>query len=230
MKCTEACFTHAIKSWGEWKTVDEVMEEVMQDEVYYRQSGGGITINGGGVTVQWEVTLALLKASKERDIHTCVETCMYCKPEILEKFYPYTDMFLADLKSMDSEVHKKWCGAGNEIILDNLIRTAETNIPLVLRIPIIPDINNSEENIRASAEYIVNKMHNRVVQVQLLPYKKMGTEKYASMGIPYPMGEDYKMLPREVWEANIRHLVEIMQEYGIPAVPGSSARIVLTAN
>ena len=67
----------------------------------------------------------------------------------------------------------------------------------------------------------------RVKQVQLLPYRKMGTEKYASMGIPYPMGEDYKMPPREVWEANIRHLVGIMQEYGVPAVPGSSERIEL---
>lgn len=230
MKCTDACFTHAIKSWGNWMTVDEVMDEVMQDEVYYRQSGGGITINGGEVTVQWEFTLALLKACKERDINTCVETCMHCKPEVLEKFYPYTDIFYADLKNMDSEAHKKWSGAGNELILENLIRTAESGIPLVLRIPIIPDINNSEENIRASAEFIVNKLHNRVVQVQLLPYKKMGTEKYASMGIPYPMGEDYKMPPREVWEANIRHLVEIMREYGVPAVPGSSGRVEISTN
>ena len=152
---------------------------------------------------------------------------MYCKPEILERFFPYTDLFLADLKNMDSEAHRKWSGAGNELILENLIRTVESGVPLVLRVPVIPDVNNSEENIRSTAEFIVKKLHNQVKQVQLLPYKKMGTEKYASMGIPYPMGEDYKMLPREVWEANIRHLAEVMQEYGVPAVPGSSARIPL---
>lgn len=217
----------SFKSWGEIKTVDEVMKEVLDDKVYYDQSGGGITINGGEVTVQWEFTLELLKACREQGINTCVETCMYCEPEILEKFYPYTDLFLADIKNMDSQAHKKWSGAGNELILENLIRTAEAGIPLVIRIPILPEINNSEENIRATAEFIVDKLHNRVKQVQLLPYRKMGTEKYASMGIPYPMGEDYKMPPREVWEANIRHLVGIMQEYGVPAVPGSSERIEL---
>lgn len=227
MKCAGACFTHAIKSWGEQKTVEEVMEEVLQDRVYYQQSGGGITLNGGEVTVQWEFALELLKASRAEGINTCVETCMHCKPEILTKFYPYTDLFLADLKNMDSAAHKHWSGVGNELILQNLIQTVNAGVPLVLRIPIIPDVNNSEENIRASAQFIVDQLGNQVKQVQLLPYKKMGTEKYASMGLPYPMGEEYKMPPREVWEENIRHLAAVMQSYGVPAVPGSNVKIPL---
>ena len=113
------------------------------------------------------------------------------------------------------------------MILQNLIQTVNAGVPLVLRIPIIPDVNNSEENIRASAQFIVDQLGNQVKQVQLLPYKKMGTEKYASMGLPYPMGEEYKMPPREVWEENIRHLAAVMQSYGVPAVPGSNVKIPL---
>ena len=222
MACTKACFLHAIKAWGEPMTVEEVMQAVLADEVYYQKSGGGITLNGGEVTVQWQFALAILEACREKNINTCVETCMQCEPEILERFYPLTDLFLADIKTMDSAVHKTWTGVGNELILSNLIKTAQAGVPLVLRIPVLPDINDSEENIRATAQFIVEKMDNKVLQLQLLPYRKMGTEKYASLGIPYPMGEDYQMPPREVWEANLLRLAEVMQEYGVPAVAGSN--------
>lgn len=225
MACAKACFTHAIKSWGEVMTVDEVMTAVLTDEVYYQKSGGGITLNGGEVTVQWEFALSLLKACRNHGIHTCVETGMHCESKILEKFYPYTDLFLADIKNMDTQAHKLWSGVGNELILNNLIQTVQAGVPLVLRIPILPGINNSDDNIRKTAEFIVKSLGNKVLQVQLLPYKKMGTDKYASLGIPYPMGEDYKMPPRQVWEENLLHLAALMQEYGVRAVAGSNSKI-----
>jgi pyruvate formate lyase activating enzyme len=225
MACAGACFTHAIKAWGEIMRVDEVVAQVLQDEVYYKTSGGGVTLNGGEVTVQWEFAMEILSVCRARNINTCVETAMHCDGEILRRFYPITNLFLADIKNMDSAAHREWSGVGNELILANLIQTAQAGIPLVLRIPILPGINNSEENIRRTAEFIANKLDNRVLQVQLLPYKKMGTEKYASLGIPYPMGEDYKMPERQVWEANLLELAELMQRYGVPAVAGSSTRI-----
>lgn len=222
MSCAEACFVHAIKAWGTVMTVDEVMDEVMADVHYYEQSGGGITLNGGEVMVQWEFSLALVKACRERGINTCVETTTYCKPEILEKFFPHVDVWLADLKFMDSEKHKKWTGVGNEQILANLEMMAKAGCKIVLRIPCIPGINDDEENIRASAEFIRDKLGDAVVQLQLLQYRKLGVEKYNSMGIEYPMPKDFEAGERAEREARLRELAAILQEYDIPAVAGSN--------
>lgn len=106
---------------------------------------------------------------------------MFCDQEHLDAIYPYVDLMITDMKSMDTQVHKKYCGAGNEKILVNIKHTVEMGIPLVIRIPVIPDVNNSEENIRATSEFIANELGNHIVQVQLLPYRKMGTENM----IPY---------------------------------------------
>ncbi len=221
MSCANACLTHAIKAWGDVMTVEQVMKEILDDRIYYESSGGGMTLNGGEVTVQWEFALELLKACKAEGISTCVESALLCKPEILEKFVPLTDIFYADIKNMDSEAHAYWSGAGNEQILENIRYLSGTGIPYVLRIPVVPQVNNTEENIRKTAEFILT-LQTLPVQIQLLPYKKMGTEKYASLGRPYPMGEDYMMLPRAEWEANLKELADIMRGYGLPAVEGSN--------
>jgi pyruvate formate lyase activating enzyme len=150
---------------------------------------------------------------------------MQCDADILKGFFPYSDLVITDIKHMDSSTHKKYCGVGNERILKNIRLTVEAGMPLIIRIPIIPDINNDEENIRGTADFISRELNNRVVQVQLLPYRKMGTEKYDSLEQEYPMGDDYKMPEREVWEKNILYLTEVMKEYGAPAVAGSSSKI-----
>lgn len=226
MKCTEACFTHAIKSWGDIMTVDEVMDAILEDQIYYEKSGGGVTLNGGEVAVQWEFALEILKACREKNINTCVETSMYCSSDILEKFYPYTDLFFTDIKNMDSAVHKKWSGAGNELILKNIRQTAQAGKKLVVRIPVIPQINDSDENMRATAAFMRDNLGDSLVQVQLLPYRKMGIEKYNSLGIPYPMGDDYKMQERSVWEANLLRIRDMLRdEYQLPVEAGSSEKI-----
>lgn len=226
MKYTEACFTHAIKSWGDIMTVDEVMDAILEDQIYYEKSGGGVTLNGGEVAVQWEFALEILKACREKNINTCVETSMYCSSDILEKFYPYTDLFFTDIKNMDSAVHKKWSGAGNELILENIRQTAQAGKKLVVRIPVIPQINDSDENMRATAAFMRDNLGDSLVQVQLLPYRKMGIEKYNSLGIPYPMGDDYKMQERSVWEANLLRIRDMLRdEYQLPVEAGSSEKI-----
>ena len=126
---------------------------------------------------------------------------------------------------MDTLKHREYTGIGNEQILKNIKRTVELGKPVVIRIPVIPDHNNSEENIRATAEFIKNDLGNNIVQLQLLPYKKMGTEKYASLCIPYPM-EDFVPPERPVWEKNLLELTEILKEYNIPAVAGSTSKMV----
>lgn len=224
MKCTEECFLHALKSWGMEMTVEEVMREVRADKNFYANSGGGVTISGGESLMQWEFVAALLEACRREGIHTCVETCMQCSKDALDRVLPLTDLMITDIKHMDSAVHRKWTGVGNETILENILYTAKAGVPMVVRVPVIPDVNDSEANIRATAQFIAEKLRDRVVQVQLLTYLKMGTEKYDSLGLPYPMGEDYQPPKREEREPWIAHLVQVMQEYGIPAAAGASTR------
>ena len=225
MACTQTCYLKALKSWGEVMTVDEVMKVVLADRAFYQKSGGGITLNGGEVTVQWEFAVALLKASKKQLINTCVETSMQCNPDILRAFYHDTDLMITDIKHMDSAVHREYTGGGNEQILSNIVETVEAGVPLIIRIPVIPGINNDEKNITNTARFIAEKLHNKVAQVQLLPYRKMGTEKYESLAQAYPMGEDYKMPEREVWEQDILSLQKLMKSFGVPAAAGSSTKI-----
>ena len=224
MKCTDVCFLHALKSWGTEMTVETVMEEVRADKNFYANSGGGITISGGEPLMQWEFTAALLEACRKEGIHTCLETCMQCTRRALEAVLPLTDLLITDLKHMDSAVHRQWTGVGNETILDNITFVAGAGVPMVVRVPVIPGVNDSEGNLRATARFIAEKLQGRVVQVQLLTYLKMGTEKYDSLGLDYPMGEDYQPPKREEREPWIVHLAEVMGEYGVNAVAGAATR------
>ena len=138
--------------------------------------------------------------------------------------YEYTDLVITDIKHMDTRKHKEYTGVGNELILSNIKKTVELNKPLVIRVPVVAGHNNSEENIRATAEFIRNDLGNNIVQLQLLPYRKMGTEKYASLCMPYPM-DDYIPPERPVWEKNLIELTGILKEYNIPAVAGSTAKM-----
>jgi pyruvate formate lyase activating enzyme len=223
-QCAEACPANAIIVWGKKTTVREVMKSVLADVEFYEKSGGGMTVSGGDALVQWQFTLALLKECRHHHIHTCIETALNVSPDILEFVYPSVNMVIADIKHMDSELHKKYTGAGNERILSNLIRTVGLSVPLIVRIPVVPDHNNDEKNIRETAKFILHELNNEVLQVQLLPYRQLGLEKYESMGLPYPMGS-YTPPERSVWEENIKHLVTVMKGYGVPAVAGSTVKI-----
>lgn len=224
LKCAKVCPRRALKIWGIKMTVDEVMKEILADRSFYQKSGGGVTLSGGDPLVQVEFSLEILKACKKFNIHTIVESELQCSNQILDRVLPYTDMIFTDIKHMDSEQHKIYTGVGNELILKNIKYLVEKNMPLVIRIPIVPEHNNSDENIRATAEFIINELGNRVRQVQLLPYRPLGTDKYQSLAIEYPMS-DIKAPAREVYEPNIRHLTELMRSYGIPAAAGSTDKI-----
>ena len=225
LECAHACpSSNTLKIWGQEMTVDEVMEVVMGDLDFYRQSGGGLTISGGEVFLQWRFAEELLKESHRREVNTCLETTLFCKPELLDRLLPHTDFLITDIKHMDSKVHKTNTGVGNERILDNIMRASEYDIPLIIRIPIIVGINDSRDNILETARFIKEKLGNRVAQVQLLPYKELGVEKYQALGCDYPMA-DYEKPDREEWEKNIHDLVKVMEGFDIPAAAGSSQKI-----
>ena len=224
LACAEACPTGAIRAWGKRVTVGEVMEEVLADREFYEESGGGLTLSGGEALVQHEFALELLKAAHAEGIHTCVETALNVRSDILDAALPLIDLALCDLKHMDPAAHKRFTGAGNRQILRNLDKVAASGTPIVIRIPVVPGHNGTEDNLRATACYLAEELEGHVIQVQLLPFRKLGLEKYRSLGIEYPM-QDFEAPPREQWENDIRGFAEMMGSYGVRTVAGASHRI-----
>ena len=228
LKCADECPGRAIMVWGDRMTVPELMKIIREDRSFYEKSGGGVTLSGGEVLMQWEFARELLKACQAEGIHTCVESALNFPPEPVDGVMEYTDLLIADIKHMDSKKHEEATGLGNQRVLDNLKRLAGQGKPMVLRTPVIPDYNDSEEAIAAIGAFIQKELGGKVVQYQLLPYRKMGTEKHAALGQHYPMGDDYVPPEREVWEENLTRLVAMLQErFGLPAVAGSGQKLEL---
>ena len=224
LKCAEACPANALTVWGKRLSVDNVMKEVLLDLDFYEKSGGGVTVSGGEALLQSKFTTAILKQCRNHGIHTCVETALHCDSDILDQVYPFADMVITDLKHMDSEKHREYTGVGNKRIHGNIVKTIEMGKPLIIRIPVVPGHNDDEKNIRATAGFIAKLLPGRVLQVQLLPYRQLGIEKYASLGREYHMPADLQP-DRLEWEKKIVSLVSIMETYGIPAVAGANTKI-----
>lgn len=176
-ECEEKCIPGALYICGKDYTVDEVMKIVRRDVPFYNQSGGGVTLSGGECMSQSEFALELLKALKKEKIHTAVDTTGFVEWEKLEAVLPYTDLFLYDLKHMDSEKHRVVTGVPNEQILENAKRIAAGGGKMQIRIPVIPGFNNTPHNMKATGEFCIG-LGESVTVVQLLPYHNMGNMKY----------------------------------------------------
>jgi pyruvate formate lyase activating enzyme len=224
LACAEACPTGAICAWGRRVTVGEVMREVLADREFYEESGGGLTLSGGESLAQPRFAVELLKAARAEGIHTCIETALNYRSDILDAALPFIDLALCDLKHMDPAEHRRFTGAGNTQILRNLGKVAQSGTPIVIRIPVVPGHNGTEDNLRATARYIAEELDGHVIQVQLLPFRKLGLEKYRSLGMDYPM-QEFEVPPRERWEQDIRGFAAMMSSYGLDAVAGANHRI-----
>ena len=225
LKCADACSSGAIKLWGEFMTVDELMKIILEDKSFYDKTGGGVTLSGGEVMMQWEFAKELLIACRNAGVNTCVETALQCSWAQAEALFEYTDLIITDIKHMDSEKHREITGTGNELILENIKKAANLGIKMVVRTPVVIGYNADDENIRRTGEFIKNELGDAVIQFQLLPYRKMGTEKYDSLGIEYPMG-NYIPPERDEWEQNLLYLADMLKnEFGLPAVAGSNQKL-----
>lgn len=187
-------FNDSEKIVGRDVTVGEVMDEVMQDMPYYLRSGGGLTISGGECLSQPEFGTALLCAAHEAGISTAIETTGFADWEIFEKYLWLTDHVLMDIKNIDDEKHMYFCGQSNKRILENARRAAEEHSDLTVRVPVIPGFNDTAGEITAIAEFAsglrgVRKLH-------LLPYHRLGTDKYAALGRKYELA-DLKLIEEE---------------------------------
>lgn len=185
---------------GQDVTVDEVMKIVEQDRPYYYRSGGGLTLSGGESLCQPEFARDLLRAAKERGINTAMESMACAKYEIIESILPYLDHYLLDIKHMNPAKHKEFTGRSNELMLENARKIAASGqTRLSIRIPVIPTFNDSAEEIRAIAGY-AKELYN-IEKIHLLPYHRLGQDKYKGLGREYlmkdiipPTGQHMEML------------------------------------
>jgi pyruvate formate lyase activating enzyme len=184
-KCADACFKGALEVVGKTMTVDEVMAVIKKDEIFYRQSGGGVTIGGGEATSQPEFTLALIRECHKNYIHTAVDTCGYTVTAAGLAALEEADLLLFDLKGMDPYEHEKNTGVSNEIILGNLRRLDSLKKPIIIRIPLIPGYNDSKENLEATAAFL-GKMTS-IERVDIIAYHEYGKIKYDELGKVYPL-------------------------------------------
>jgi len=183
-KCVNACVTDARRLAGEWMTVDDVVRRVYRDVVFFEQSGGGVTFSGGEPLSQPDFLFAALGACRAQGIHTAVDTSGFARPETLAHIAERTDLFLFDLKLVDSDRHKQCTGVSNGLILENLAMLTRMKKEVVVRIPIVPSVNDDEANIRHSIDLL---SRTGVHSVDLLPYHETGTDKYRRLGANAPM-------------------------------------------
>ena len=181
--CLDVCPNDALELAGKRITVDDLLHEVEKDEPFYRRSGGGVTVGGGEPTLQHQFVGAFLKRCREHYIHTALESCMHVDPRILESILPHLDLLMCDIKHMNDATHQNLTGVSNRLILEN-IRLAASRCNTIIRIPTVPGCNDSEDNIRATAQFAAS-LGSGVESIELLPYHQFGLHLYEQTDRPY---------------------------------------------
>ena len=188
MPCVQACPASGVIAYGEVRTVEDVLRVVEQDGAFYSRSGGGLTLSGGEPLAQPEFVLALLREARRRHINTAMESCGYAPWDILRQACENINTLLYDVKCIDSGRHKEFTGRSNGLILENFRKLAAQfpQLPVHARIPVIPGFNDSEDAIREAASFVAQ--HPKAT-LELLPYHRLGTQKYHFLSRQAPMGE-----------------------------------------
>lgn len=223
LECARACPTNALRVFGREYTVDELVRLIVADRSYYERSGGGVTLGGGDPLGQWEFARALLKECHRYGIHTCVESELHCSRAAIDAVLPCTDLLITDLKHMDPQQHRRCTGRTNSRILANIRRVVKQGGDVIIRIPVVPGYNDDDANVAAVARFVTEDLDNRIRQLQLLPFRLLGKEKYEALGIAYPLG-DIGQPPREEYEPNLERMAATLRSHGIAAVADAVTR------
>jgi pyruvate formate lyase activating enzyme len=194
-------------------TVGQVMAEIERDVAFYDESGGGVTFSGGEPLSQPDFLLALLQACREKGIHTAVDTCGYTAWKTLERIREYVDLFLYDLKLMDDARHRRFTGVSNRLILKNLQMLSSRGQPIVVRVPIIPGVNDDAESIGQIRAFVRTLPH--LDGVDVLPYHRIGVDKYARLNRTYRLSE-----LRPPSDERIAEIAHSLSEIGLPVTIG----------
>lgn len=186
-QCVDGCLAGARTAYGFTASVEEILQEVAKDSVFYFHSGGGVTVSGGEPFLQKDFVRELLEGCLLQGTNTAVETCGHVPWESMEAALPFIDTLFYDLKHMDNGIHKRLTGAGNDRIRDNLVKAdaAAPSLEIVVRMPVVPGQNDDPDNIRALGEFC--RKLNRLKEIQLLPYHRLGIETYRTLNKPYAL-------------------------------------------
>ena len=203
-KCVEKCPSRAMQRIDRQVEVKELVDLVTREEIFTRVSGGGVTISGGEPLYQPEFLKELLQGMKQAGVPTCIETSMFAKQEVLESIAPYVDQFLVDIKILDEETHKKYTGVSNQQILSNFRYLAGLGKPILVRIPLIPGITATEENLRAIRAFVDSV--NPEIPIEVLNFNSFAGSKYRFLDQKY-FNDELRAFPREELE-QLRSCVE----------------------
>jgi len=207
MKCVENCYNNALKVFGETRSIDDLIEIVLRDRHFYENSGGGLTVSGGEPMYQFEGTLALMRKAKEYRLHTCLDTSGYGETEKYREILPFVDIFLFDYKLTNPELHKKYTGVDNDIILRNLDMICTAGGQVFLRCPIIPGINDTDDHLKTISN--ISNRYDAIRQVNIMPYHDMGRGKASQIGVTYELKQI-----KTVEKNEIKWVEEKLSSYG----------------
>ena len=208
--CTGECPAGALAIAGTEMTVEDVLREALRDRSLYERTGGGVTLSGGECTAQYDFCLSLLRALKAEGIHTCLDTSGQCQTDRFLTLARESDLVLFDIKAMDPARHKELTGVGNEKILENFFLLGENSIPVEVRMPIVPGLNDDPEGLRLAGEAI--RQNKAVQSVVLLGYHKLGLSKVYDFS---RHGRDLGVTPPK--KATLGEMAQMLQELtGLP--------------
>lgn len=181
--CIDVCVPDALKILGREVSIEEILYEVKKDRKFYEESGGGVTLSGGECTLQFDFTLQLLEELKKLEIHTCVETNAMLKEEKLAMLVPFTDIFLLDYKLTDKKLHADYTGKHNTQVLSNIELLDSLGAKVVLRCPIIPGVNDTEDHLKEIAR--ISREYRCIEYAEVMPYHSIGRDKWKQIGKEY---------------------------------------------
>ena len=188
-RCVERCYADALALAGREMTAAQVIEEVLRDRAFYQASGGGVTLSGGDPALQPAFSRAILRGCKAAGLHTAIQTAGHCTWDRLAELLPHCDLLMLDLKHVDPARHKAVTGASNEPILENARRAARTETPLLIRVPVVPTVNDTPEEMGAIACFVRELQELRPlgpeIGMELLPFHRLAADKYRSLGLEY---------------------------------------------
>lgn len=210
--CAGACPTGARELVGKLMTVDALMAEIERDRLFYDESNGGVTFSGGEPLLQPAFLLDMAEAASSSGIHVAVDTCGLGDTETLVDVAGFADLFLFDLKIMDDRRHRRFTGASNSRILFNLERLSQVHKNIIVRLPLIPGVNDDDDNVRAIGAFLASM---RLTRIDVLPYHRAGIAKYHRLHREYPLPETQ---PPSV-DAQL-HAVRLLEGQGLIVRPG----------
>jgi len=196
-----------LKRYGELMSVNELVKQISKDEIFYFHSGGGVTFSGGEPLLQSSFVAEVMKRCKRMGINTALETTLITSYDDIEKVLPWLDALYVDIKHLSNEEHKRYTNVDNTLILENILKVDSSDhlVDIYIRIPVIPSVNDTNENLLSTIEFC-NKL-NKIKEIELLPYHRLGIGTYKNLGIEYRLPNVSPPKPERMLE-----LVKFMSE------------------